>query len=348
MTARPLVFVVGTGRTGSTMLSRILRTHPEVLSINELFVSISGAVALPDEPVDGADFWELLATPNIVFDAMTANGTPLPEFLYPRAPGRFSAATTGIPAISLMVLPHLTDDPDAVFDALGEEVPSWPERPIALHYEALFDALAERFGGRVVVERSGHSLEWVPNLRATFPHAKFVHMFRDGPDCAVSMSRHLGFRSSALVQEVLELTGSATVFDLTAEKLQELPPDLAGFAGGLSFDTVRDRDVPITRFGALWSQMIVQGIENLGAIPAGERTSLRYEDLLAEPDLELIRLAGFVGIDPDPDWLRGGAALLDDSRTGAAARLSPKERAALQESCEPGYAALKGLAESRS
>jgi Sulfotransferase family len=32
-----LTFVVGTGRCGSTMLSAILREHPDVLSMNEFF-----------------------------------------------------------------------------------------------------------------------------------------------------------------------------------------------------------------------------------------------------------------------------------------------------------------------
>jgi hypothetical protein len=341
MPAQPLVFVVGTGRTGSSTLSRILRLHPEILSVNELFASAGAKNALPEEPLAGEDFWRILTTPNIVFDAMTANGTPLPEFLYPGVPGRrFSAETTGIPALSLMVLPHLTDDPDGLLDALEPEVTTWPTRPVALHHQALFGLLCDRFGGRVVVERSGHSLEWVPRLYDTFPDARFVHMFRDGPDCALSMSRHLGFRSSALVREILELAGADSLLDLTPERLQKLPPEMAVFAGGFNFDAVRDRPVPLTRFGALWSEMIVEGVAYLDKIPADRRTSLRYEDLLGSRRAELTRLAEFIGVDPDPAWLRDGAALLDDGRRGAASRLPADELAALRASCEPGIAAL--------
>lgn len=343
MSARPLVFVVGTGRTGSTTLSRILRLHPDILSLNELFVSLGGVNGLPEKPLDGGEFWQLLATPNIVFDAMTANGTPLPEFLYPRVPGRrYSAESTGIPALSLMVLPHLTDDPDALIDVLENEITAWPARPVAQHYEAMFGLFCERFGGRVVVERSGHSLEWVPRLREVFPHAKFVHMFRDAADCALSMSQHLGFRSSALVDEVLEAAGVDSVTELTLDHLQKLPPDMAVFAGGFNFDAVRDRPVPLTRFGSLWSKMIVEGVGHLDKIPADERMSLKYEDLLASRGPELTRLAEFIGVDPDPEWLKAGAELLDDSRAGAAARLAPDELAALRDSCEPGVAALRG------
>ncbi|MCW2862484.1 MAG: hypothetical protein JWP48_4192 [Actinoallomurus sp.] len=342
MPARPLVFVVGTGRTGSTMLSRILHMHPEILSINELFASVNGINALPKEPLSGDDFWRIVASPNVVFDAMTANGTPLPEFLYPRRHGRrFSAETTGIPALSLMVLPHLTDDPDELIDILEGDVTTWPRRPIALHYEAMFGLLSARFGGRVVVERSGHSLEWVPHLRETFPHAKFVHMFREGPDCALSMSRHLGFRSSALVREILECAGVGSVLELTPDRLQKLPPDLAVFAGGFNFDAVRDRSVPITRFGSLWSEMIVEGVEHLNKIPADKQMSLKYEELLSSRRSELTRLAEFIDVRPDSEWLRAGAELLDDSKRGAAMRLAPDELAALRQSCEPGLSALQ-------
>ena len=38
-----------------------------------------------------------------------------------------------------------------------------------------------------------------------FPDAKFVHLFRHGPDTAVSMSQHTGFRLMALIEDALEL-----------------------------------------------------------------------------------------------------------------------------------------------
>ncbi|MFG2525973.1 sulfotransferase [Streptomyces sp. NPDC048527] len=61
-TRPPMTFVVGTGRSGSTALSEILRLHPAVLSLSELLATIEPG-ALPEEPLDGEEFWEILALP---------------------------------------------------------------------------------------------------------------------------------------------------------------------------------------------------------------------------------------------------------------------------------------------
>ncbi|MFE2163753.1 sulfotransferase family protein [Streptomyces sp. NPDC059447] len=337
---RTLTFVVGTGRSGSTALSGILNAHPDVLSLNELLSSVQSR-GFPEGRLSGGEFWRLLADPNPLFERMIRNGVPMPEFLYTRRPGRFATDTTGIPALSLMVLPHLSDDPDALFDELEKQVRGWSERTAASHYETLFGLLCARFGRTAVVERSGYSLERVPLLRRVFPQARFVHLFRDGPDCALSMSRHTGYRLIFLLREILARTGAERVEELTEEQIRALPPELSPLLGE-RFDSalVLDRELPSTGFAALWSQLIVQGVAHLDAVPAPARTTLAYEDLLDEPRKELTRLAGFIGVEPLPQWLDAGAARLDVSRRGASRRLPEAELAALRESCAPGVRAL--------
>src|SRR5437899_860494 len=80
------------------------------------------------------------------------------------------------------------------FVELAAEVPRWPRRPAARQYQALFGHLAGRLGRPVVVERSAASLHLIGLLREQFPAARFVHLHRDGPDCALSMSHHPIFR----------------------------------------------------------------------------------------------------------------------------------------------------------
>lgn len=344
---RSLTFVFGTGRSGSTVLSRILNAHPDVLSLNEYMASV-GDAAFPEGEVNGEEFWQALFAPAPHFERMIRSGVPLPEFLYTRRPGRYSADTTGIPALSLMVLPHLTDDPDALLDELGAAVVQWPRRSTPEHHRALFDLLGARFGRTAAVERSGYSTGWAPGLREAFPDAKFVHMYRDGPDCALSMSRHVGYRTISLLREIKTRSGIDSFAELTPEHISALPPDLAPLLDE-RFDPalVRDRDIPLSTFGALWSELVTEGTEFLTRLPADQRTTLAYEDILDRPAEELTRLAEFIGVDPLPEWLHTSSALLDDSRRGSARSLPAAELTELRDSCAPGTHVLERSSSGR-
>src|SRR2546421_6520953 len=74
-----LTFVVGTGRCGSTLLSRLLREHPDVLSMSEFFSTLriaaaSGPAGFPTGDMDGAQLWQLLVRPFPMLDAMISDG----------------------------------------------------------------------------------------------------------------------------------------------------------------------------------------------------------------------------------------------------------------------------------
>ncbi len=339
---RTLSFVIGTGRSGSTALSRILNSHPDVLSLNEFMASV-GDAAFPEGKVTGEEFWQALFRPAPHFERMIRSGVPLPEFLYTRRPGRYASETTGIPALSLMVLPHLTDDPDGLLDELGAAVAPWPERTAAEHHEALFDLLCARFGRTAVVERSGYSTGRAPVLRAAFPQARFVHLFRDGPDCALSMSRHTGYRAISLLREIKARAGVEDLADLTEAHVRALPADLSPLLGDrFEAALVRDRPIPLRTFGSLWSELVTEGAEFLDRLPAEQRATLAYEDLLDAPREELTRLAAFVGVAPLPQWLDGACALLDHSRRGSARALTDAEFDELRESCAAGTRVLAG------
>ena len=337
--------MVGTGRCGSTMLSRLLREHPDVLAMSEFFSTLriagaSGPAGFPVGDMDGAQLWRLLATPFPMLDAMISGGLRTSEMLYP-ADGRFGPEE-GIPLVSHYVLPMLGADPDWLFDQLAAEVPRWPRRPAAAQYQELFAFLARLLERPVVVERSASSLHLIPRLHAQFPDARFVHLYRDGPDCALSMSRHPAFR-----REILAIDAVAKTRLPKGATLQQVNDALPERFRGLicpPYDAARLRDfpIPVEVFGRdRWSPMICAGVAALSELPEKAQLSLRYEDLVAEPTASLTRLAGFIGITAPNEWLDLARRTVDPKRTGtAAAELEPAALARLRASCAPGTRAL--------
>jgi Sulfotransferase domain len=343
----PLTFVVGTGRCGSTMLSRILHLHPGILSISEFFTALTDGwrnINLPAHDMNGQEFWKLISAPTAYLDSLIQAGFTMPELCYPYDSGRFRPAT-GVPAISHGTLPMLTDNPDALFDQLAAIVPSWPERSAAEQYKALFALLAELLGRREIVERSGSSIVVIPGLRELFPDARFIHMYRDGPDCALSMSRHVMGRIGMLTIEARLRAGlpdTAWWEDLMAvlpEKFRGLliPP----------FDKERFMAYPmsLTSFGELWAEVERMGVSALRELPPGDWINLEYEALIRNHEQELTRLCEFIGVPVTAQWLDAAGRLIDPGRHGSArAQLDAGELAMLRAACAPGIRAIADLA----
>jgi hypothetical protein len=243
----------------------------------------------------------------------------------------------------------LSDDPDALFDLMAAEVLTWPKRSAANQYRELFGFLARSLGRRVVAERSGASLTIVRALHEQFPEARFVHMYRDGLDCALSMSRHPVFRLAGFVNEAARAAGLLTLgswekIEAEVQRLHQanaLAPDFTGLLAW-PFDAKRymSYDLPVSFFGELWSSLICEGFSALSELPPGTWTSLRYEDLLRGPERELTRLAGFIGARPIPEWLDGARNLISAPRNTAATQLPAATLAALRAACEPGTRAV--------
>lgn len=326
----PLTFVVGAGRCGSTMVSRVLREHPDVLSVSEFFQREEMVPTLKSPSIDGSEIWRWLSTPRPLLDAFFSSGA-ISEMRYPRD-GRFKP-DTGIPLICHGVLPVLSNDPDTLFDLLAAEVPTWPSRSAADHYRALFGFLGQHLGKRVTVERTGGSIAQVEALRKQFPEARFVYLHRDGPDCAVSMSRHPMFRLSVL---------EGALGPMRPDGVEEIPEEVRGpVASSIDIERLMSLPIPLTSFGNLWSFCICQGLPVLAELPPGGWTRLRYEDILLNPAAELTRLADFIGVTATPEWLAAATALMVRSRpVNIAAELAPDALAAVQKACVPGVKAI--------
>lgn len=112
----PPVFIVGTGRCGSTMLSDMVNLHPRMLSVSEFFASLADT-AFRGRMLDGKALYRRLSTLRPVGRTLLKNDLMVGEYLYPLEPdSRFGP--DDVPPIMGATLPHLTDDPEGLWDEL--------------------------------------------------------------------------------------------------------------------------------------------------------------------------------------------------------------------------------------
>ncbi len=343
------VFVIGTGRCGSTLISNMLRQHPRVTSISEFisFVTDLGCqvgATFPEGNVDGAWFWKLISTAWPRQNIMLRHDVAMDEVLYPfhDRTHRFNSHT-GVPAISQVVLPHLTTDPDGWLDALEPHVRVFTPAPVGIQMQRLFEWLVARHGGSVWVERSGGSLRVVHRLMAQFPNARFVHIVRDGRDTALSMSRHRGFKMVFACFQLLEALGSDPFVTNDRRWEEDLPDDLAALLPErFTRQAFLDFETPPPLCGHYWSGEIMEGMAALERLEPERLLTLRYEDFLHAPRQTIRQLIGYILKNDgqgETSFVEQATALVRRP-TGSWQTLDTKTRKQLDNACAPGFAAL--------
>lgn len=335
----PPVFIVGTGRCGSTMMSNLVRMHPRLLSLSEFFMSLGGRAFTLRAP-DGERFWRLLSWLPPIAGRMLAKGPPMEEVLYGFGNGaRFGP--TDVPPILVTALPHLTPDYDALYDELAPFLRGGGRAPLGQHYRSLFEWLCRRFDRARVVERSGSSLLFIPALARHFEGAKFVHLYRDGRDAAISMQRHTFFRlivRSAGLFERLGINPYRPPFLFGTSRLYPLMETITGTF--LPVERWLAEPPPLEVLGRYWSRTIMSGTKFLDTLDRERVLSLRYEDMLARPREELTRLMDFLGPEyRDAAWLEQASAV-PQKRLSNWRTLPADQQHRLTEACRPGLALL--------
>ncbi|MFY1668851.1 sulfotransferase [Plantactinospora sp. WMMB334] len=357
----PAVFVLGTGRCGSTMVSELLGRHPAILSLSEFFVLFSDmsknlARLFPGRVVDAAYFWSLLSEPQPFLRSSLRNGVVGSEFRYLHRPARRFEVDAEVPPILLVALCLLSDDPEALYDEVERFVTTLPPATTPVHFHRLIRWLRHRLGRGVSVERSGGSIAFARTFAEAFPQAKFVHVVRDGRAVAMSMRRQRNFRL-VYVQAQLRRTLGHNPFEPSdpselsdpsessaQDGLAALSPEFRRLLpGNFSAEAFERLDIPPAFFGAFWSGQLAPGCALLRELPADRVHTVRYEEILRRPAATLGELVRFIGVDPlDGNWLSAASAGVRPPGPPPWRDLPPAALEALVEATAPGFAALGG------
>ncbi len=305
------IFVVSSGRTGSTLLARMIRRHPRLLCVSDLFEPV-GDVPYFDRTrrVDGETFFEILSAPSLEQRIAYWRSQPTAELLFlPEDDDQVSLLLS-------YTLPFLTDGrPMALYRELEKAVSGFPEDAMADQLIRFFDLLRDRFDKELWVERTGGSLPHMRKILETWPHARIVHNYRDTRETAISM-----------------MTGSFFKLYLALTR----NPDLETW----DWDSMP----PVEDMGAMLNRWVVDGVAALEEFPDAQKMDLSYESLVEETVETLLRLSCFVfdRSEPTPE----DVAWAEKEKRGIRRapirfhRLDVAEQQRLQAVCEPALEAL--------
>ena len=329
-------FVVGSGRCGSTLLSRMLDAHPEVTSIFEFFNGLDVFRRFSPQ-IEGAALAELLGAEQSVVSAALRRGHTAEEVVYPfDTPGARYARTDALPWLCVAMAPRLTDEPDRLFDDLLLWARARSEASAGEHYRALFAWLCDRSGTSHWIERSGSSVDYAGALAACFPDARFLHIHRDGAETALSMREHGIYRLPvAMLYDVMLPSGKRVSESGGFEFTGPVQP------GDLVSQALETRFAPEI-FGRYWSDQVVRGTDAAKAIGPDRFAEIAFEDLLMQPAETLGFIGEFFELPPNGDWIERASSLVGAPPERRCGRLSEPERKRLDESVRRGQQALEG------
>ncbi len=321
------------------MLSNMVRRHPDLLSISEFFTSLTSQ-AFRGSRLTGEGLFRRMNTLSPSGRALLSNGLFVEEFLYELGPGaRYRPEE--VPPVMCATLPHLSDDPEALWDELSQSLRSRPRDSLAAQYRFVFQWLTDHFGKKGWIERSGASLLFVPVLDRMFPGARFVHVFRDGRDTAISMHRHHFFRLRIQAAELLRRTGLDPFHPFHSLGTSPWMPFFERWKFRFfSAERYKRARIPLTSAGWFWSNMIERGSRYLDELPDDRVLSMRFEEVVESPRTEMSRFVDFVGTEfANKQWLDDVCGL-PRKRSPSWLRLAPDDQRSLAAACALGQRIL--------
>lgn len=227
----PHAFVVGCPRSGTTMFQRMLAMHPSLATLPEVG-------------------W--LATAPADRDSVDADGCVTPQFLRRLADRPALGRYAQLPVSTEEIESLLTSSARIRYNVFA----GW-----------LLDRHAATRGRPLVVNKTVGNALHVDALAKTWPHARVVHLIRDGRDVAMSAN---GWRR--------------------APRLAEKFPTWA--------------EEPVAT-AALWWEWHVRRAREAGRALGPDRyLEVHYEQLVRWPEAILSVVCGFLGVDYDPAMTR--------------------------------------------
>lgn len=186
-------FITGTGRCGSTILSKMLMLHPNALVLRE-FLAMLDFRMLTHEKVSGNGLAAILKA-DLHPIILLLQRIDLEEILYKLTTAEKRQAYWSRAGITMAALPYISDEPDKLFEELVNWAKQQPTDFLREHYPKMFQFIGDKTGRSVPIEASNAG-----NIDFhVFPNSRILHIHRSGPEVVLSMCQHPWFRMVASI-----------------------------------------------------------------------------------------------------------------------------------------------------
>lgn len=324
-------FIISTGRSGSTLLTRMVAENRKLLVLNEFIAAMDPVDRFDPNPVSGAEFARILNSTCDIAVLVYERSLKVSERALKGKvdEGRIWGEPNVMPSLAATVFPTLTDEPIALFDEAIGFARTQPVQTMRAHYLALFTWLAKLLGREAWIERSGLTMRWFPELRRLFPNARYLHIHRSGVEAALSMMHHPWFTLSS--------------------QFESQPPSRADIEKAISLNAISPEDPvgrfyddkpPVEYFGWNWSYAIARAYHEFVHLDRDQFTDMWFEHLVADPRAEMARLAEFFELPDDEGWIERAAGMVNADVKERAPDLTAEQLARLEQACLPGEVLL--------
>ncbi|UCE06529.1 MAG: hypothetical protein JSW07_00355 [bacterium] len=159
------IFVLSSGRTGSTLLARMINRHDRLLCVSDLFEPVGEVPYFDQEKiVDGREFFRVLRSPSYKQRIKYWREQLTTEFLCLHEDDNMVSLLLSYTLAFLM-----DGNPMNLFHQLNEVIKNWEKDSMANHTIRFFDWLRDKFGKELWVERTGGTLPHTRKIVETWP-----------------------------------------------------------------------------------------------------------------------------------------------------------------------------------
>lgn len=268
MAVTQLAYILAASHSGSTLLSMLLGSHPQIATIGEMNLSPRAMGDLDRYRCSCAQFirecafWqrvsEGMARRGVAFDLACA-GTD-----YRSVQSRYTQR--------LLKPMHRSTALECVRDISLSLSPAWRATLPEIHRRnaALASTVAELAGAQVVVDSSKVGLRLKYLLRNPDLDVKVIRLVRDGRAVALTYMDPAGFADAS---------------------------DPSKRAGGMGGDRAKER-LSMSQAAYEWRRCMEEAEHVLQGLDRSRWMEVHYEDYCREPDITLERLHRFLGVEP--------------------------------------------------